>query len=697
MDAIKKLRDKVIEANRLYDNLRTTISIPDGSPYQREGIKALSEPFVKGVFTLAVIGNMSAGKSAFINALLEDEDLLPTGHFQTTCALTEIVWAKEKKMIATFGDGSQTTVIGDEVNSVLKDLVAINPIFESLPINHINELILLGKNYEEILEKTDTLKKVSGRDVDPLLLKKYVDGDPENSIPAKKKNNIPVKVNIEYPLLDSFRGWRIVDTPGIGALGGIDQTTKNFLVNETVDAAIFVFNGSEHIDDAKVSNMVKTSYNELTDIAKERTFFVITHAGDHICRKNLDKTLGIALTLFSNGDVSIPKERFFAVDSMLSLLYDLAIVKHNLDATIFNTLDAKVEGMEEDEIEMYQDMIHMISVQLKKSGKEINTENLNNRIREIAGFYSLKYALGDFAREAKRDAYVRLFATIQEDMDSFASKKKEDIAIWSAKLIKTPAEFAKEIEAKKKEITAYKNDLLRKFNLIMSRFSATNLVTMFPKSYQRLIQRVNTASNIVAITNAYDNFEDMFSIEEQVVLQKFASECKEMQVNVNAEHSNVVLPPIDIEGAKSEAKKKATHTKSRTYTVVSKGAINKIKSWWDRIAGTSIARYETKTEYYDVVVPEEELAALKDEVVSQAMESMKVYAEGLFFEIIKPTGISIQKQIDTLVNAKIHELDAILAAADNARDIAAKIDGYKADLESIHKTSGEISNLSQIA
>lgn len=697
MDAIKKLRDKVIEANRLYDNLRTTINIPDGSPYQRDGIKALSEPFVKGVFTLAVIGNMSAGKSAFINALLEDEDLLPTGHFQTTCALTEIVWAKEKKMIATFGDGHQSIVIGDDVNKSLKELVAINPIFESLPINHINELILLGKNYDEILLQADVLKKISKRVVDPELLKKYVDGDFENSIPAKTKHNIPIKVYIEYPLLDAFRGWRIVDTPGIGAIGGIDQTTKDFLVNETVDAAIFVFNGADHIDKADVSAMVKTSYEELTDVAKERTFFVITHAGDLTCRTNLDKTLKIALNLFSDGDIAIPKERFYTVDSMLSLLYDIAIVKHNLDATIFNTFGTKIEGMDKKEIKMYQEMIRMISEEIFDDGKEINTENLNSRIKEIAGFSTLKLALGDFAKNAKREAYERLFATIQEDLVSFGSKKNEDIALWSAKLIKTPTEFAEEIEAKKEEITAYKNDLLHKFNLIMSRFSATNLVTMFPKSYQRLIQRVNTASNVVAITNAYDNFEDMFSIEEQVVLQKFASECKEMQVNVNAEHSNVVLPPIDIEGAKSEAKKKATHTKSRTYTVVSKGAINKIKSWWDRIAGTSIARYETKTEYYDVVVPEEELSALKDEVVSQAMGSMKVYAEGLFFEIIKPTGISIQEQIDTLVNAKMRELDAILAAADNAKEIAAKIDGFKADLESIHKTSGEISNLSQIA
>lgn len=694
MDAIKKLRDKVIQANRLYEDLRVSINVPQESPYQSEGIKALSEPFVKGVFTLAVIGNMSAGKSAFINALLEEEDLLPTGHFQTTCALTEIVWEKEKKLIVTFGDGHILEVCGEEAGPALHELVAINPLFESLPINHINELILLGKNYTEILAKSAVLEKVSMRRVDPDLLSKYVNGSPSENIPAKTKASIPVKVIIEYPLLESFKGWRIVDTPGIGALGGIDQTTKDFLVNETVDAAIFVFNGVEHIEDARVSSMVKTSYNELTDVAKERTFFVVTHAGDQTCRAHLDKTMKIARNLFSDGDIAIPKDRFFAVDSMLSLLYDIAITGHNLDASIFNTLGAKIEGMDKNEIKEYRKMILMISDEIIEEGKELNTENLNEHICKIAGFQMLKTALGNFARDAKKEAYDRLFATIQEDLNAFGSKKKEARELWASKITKTPEKFSAEIEKKKREITAYKNELLRKFNLIMSSYSGDNLVAKFPKSYDRLKSRVNAAYDVVSITNAYENFEDMFSIEENVVLQKFSTECKEMQVSVNAQHSNVVLPPIDIEGAKSIARKKATHTKSRTYTVVSKGAVNKIKSWWDRLAGTSIAKYETKTEYYDVVVPEEELAELKAEVLSQAMKAMNAYSKGLFEEIIKPTGLSIQHQIDKLVNEKIRELNAILDAARSAADIAAKIEKIDADIQEIANALDEVKTLS---
>ena len=59
---------------------------------------------------------------------------------------------------------------------------------------------------------------------DDELLKKYV--------LSKRPSNIPVHVYLYYPLDEAYNGWRIVDTPGIGAIGGIDQTTKDFLNNK---------------------------------------------------------------------------------------------------------------------------------------------------------------------------------------------------------------------------------------------------------------------------------------------------------------------------------------------------------------------------------------------------------------------------------------------------------------------------------
>lgn len=126
MDQLKKLREKVKKANDIYMDVREKARIPETEDYRRQTIKELSDPFIKGVFTLAVIGPMSAGKSAFINALLGDEDLLPTGHFQTTCTLTEISYSKEKRLKIVYGDGHiDDTTKGDGVLSKLKGVVSI--------------------------------------------------------------------------------------------------------------------------------------------------------------------------------------------------------------------------------------------------------------------------------------------------------------------------------------------------------------------------------------------------------------------------------------------------------------------------------------------------------------------------------------------------------------------------------------------
>ena len=397
MEQLKKLRENVKKANGIYMDVRKKVRIPETEDYRRQTIKELSDPFVKGVFTLAVIGPMSAGKSAFINALLGDEDLLPTGHFQTTCTLTEISYSKEKRLKIVYGDGHvDDTTKGEGVLSKLKGVVSVPKEFDKFPINHINQFILAGNTFEEILSNKEVLMELSGRSYwengDDELLKKYV--------LSRNPSNIPVHVYLYYPLDETYNGWRIVDTPGIGAIGGIDQTTKDFLSSkeESVDAAIFVFNGVKEIEDQGFNNIVKTSYSQLTDVAKERTFFVITHKGARTCYENLETTKQKALQLFSKGKVSIPQERFLSVDSMLSLLYDISIKRYGLDPMIFTksivavnkhfgSEDIAEEREREEkkkEIKMYREMIRYIFDKLEENEIEVNSAHPTNPVEGCA-------------------------------------------------------------------------------------------------------------------------------------------------------------------------------------------------------------------------------------------------------------------------------------------------------------------------
>lgn len=693
MEQIKELRNRVLEANKLYNALRGTIGIPENEPYQKEGIKILSEPFVKGVFTLAVIGQMSAGKSAFINALLEDEDLLPTGHFQTTCTLTEIVWAREKRLKITYGDGHiQEFGDDDDISYELKKAVAIPEKFDSLPINHIHEFILKGQGIKEILANKDVIKKLSKRNIDENLVKEYVLGNSKEGIMPKVKATIPVHVYMEYPLSDSYRGWRIVDTPGIGALGGIDQTTKDFLANETVDAAIFMFNGADHIEKTELTEMVSNAFSQLSDIAKERTFFVITHAGTETCRNNIEATYKIALELFSNGEVTISKERFFAVDSMLSLLYDCAIAPNNLDPMIFDQRGVKIEGMSESEIKMYRAMIVLLLDELEKEQKELNTENLNKKIVEVSGFVALKKALGDFARDAKMIAYKKLFDTILLDIKAFGSKKQEEIELWRSKLVKSPEEFEADLEIKKKEVEKYRKNILKKYNELVLSYGADVLDGMFDRSLKNFQSKVNSATTFVDIDSAYATFLEMFPIEEELVMTKFLSDSRKLgEIEVSSDMPSITLPPIDIEAAKQKAKKAATTRKSYQAQVKKSGFWSGVS----RLLGLGGYTYETR--YYDDIDDKKKLESYRAILIEGAKEAIKDFCVELSKEYIIPTGLDIQKQLDELVKNKMKEYDAIKDAMASAQEIANKIASLEKDLQTTKKSSATITELKNIA
>lgn len=711
MDQLKKLRENVKKANGIYIDVRKKTGIPETAEYRRRTIKDLSDPFIKGVFTLAVIGPMSAGKSAFINALLGDEDLLPTGHFQTTCTLTEISYSKEKRLKIVYGDGHvDDTTKGEGVLSKLKGIVSIPKEFDKLPINHINQFILAGNTFEEILKNKEVLMKLSGRsyweDSDDELLKKYV--------LSKKPSNIPVHVYLYYPLDETYNGWRIVDTPGIGAIGGIDQTTKDFLSSkeESVDAAIFVFNGVKEIEDQGINDIVNDSYSQLTDVAKERTFFVITHKGARTCYENLETTKQKALQLFSKGKVSIPQKRFLAVDSMLSLLYDISIKRYGLDPMIFTKsilavnkhfrVDEIVDEVEREEkkkeINMYREMIRYIFDKLEEKEIEVNSEVLAEEICSFAEFKQLRELLGDFAANAKKEAYQKLLSTIIDDFKSFGSQKKEEIELKRLKISKTPEELEREIAAKLRQIRDYNESLQVKYNDLMLDYNAKNLKLHY---YSAILdeskKRINAARTLFQyqleedIENAIQNYLSSVKLKDETVFQKFINSCerltkKEMEDKI----PGIALKPIDISAVVKQvsvsAESRATHSVKKEKWETTNSFI--------RIISLGFAGKKKVTYYVDEVNWAEKKENMKNDANAFLTGHVEAHCNSIQSEVVIPSGKKIQCQLDELLDEKKVEYDSLLISQKSDNEIRDDISKLENDIMLIDSKIIEIDSLS---
>lgn len=710
MDQLKKLREKVKKANDIYMDVREKARIPETEDYRRQTIKELSDPFIKGVFTLAVIGPMSAGKSAFINALLGDEDLLPTGHFQTTCTLTEISYSKEKRLKIVYGDGHiDDTTKGDGVLSKLKGVVSIPEEFNNLPINHINQFILAGNTFEEILNNKEVLMELSGRSYwdnsDDELLKKYV--------LSKRPSNIPVHVYLYYPLDEAYNGWRIVDTPGIGAIGGIDQTTKDFLNNkeESVDAAIFIFNGVKEIEATEISSIVNTSYSQLTDVAKERTFFVITHKGERTCYENLETTKQKALQLFSKGKVSIPKNRFLAVDSMLSLLYDISIKRYGLDPMIFtksivavnkhfgvdDIVDEREREEKKKEIKMYRDMIRYIFDKLEENEIEVNSEVLAEEICSFAEFAQLRKLLGDFAANAKKDAYQKLLATIIDDFKSFGSQKKEDIELKRLKITKTPEEFAREIAAKLQQIHDYSESLQEKYNNLIVDYNEKNLKsTYYSDILDETKKKVNSARTTYQfqleedIESAIQNYLSSIKLKDETVFQKFVLASERLtKEEMDDKIPNIALKPIDISAVVKKmadsAESRATHSVKKEKTVTTNIPI--------RILSLGFAGKKKVTYYVDEINWAEKKENTKNETIGFLNAHIDAHCKTIQIEVVLPSVKKIQQQLCKLLEDKQAEYDTLLISQESENEMRAEISKLESEITMIISNVKEIEKL----
>jgi len=199
----------------------------------KEQTREKTKPVEQANFSLVVAGQVKAGKSTFLNALL-GEQILPSDVLQSTSAIIEVFYSKEVFVEVTYGDGHLEKVFDDlstpDINEATEYLATIGSVqekFRSLPINQLNHILLSKfRNNSELL---------SSFNVDNLLEDARLDNiyniDPRDFLENVKKylneyrdlSQIPVKVRFGYPISIADHNFFLVDTPGVNALGGIEN------------------------------------------------------------------------------------------------------------------------------------------------------------------------------------------------------------------------------------------------------------------------------------------------------------------------------------------------------------------------------------------------------------------------------------------------------------------------------------------
>ena len=135
--------EKLIKDLREYSQ---KIELPD--PTERLGtlladIRSKAEKVKEDRFNIMIAGESKSGKSTFINAYLGVE-LLPMDVKQCTSSIVEIKYGTAFSVRATYADGRQKEITGDEeARDFLKANAALDDQYRDIPVPTINSEILV--------------------------------------------------------------------------------------------------------------------------------------------------------------------------------------------------------------------------------------------------------------------------------------------------------------------------------------------------------------------------------------------------------------------------------------------------------------------------------------------------------------------------------------------------------------------------
>lgn len=527
---ITKVVTAIVERYRL---VRKECGINDKGWHSRTiELKAL--PFLKGNFTLAIVGKVSSGKSTFVNALLGCKDLLPTGHNQTTSSITYIEHGDTPEATITYGDSHTTTLIGEDLASKIKPYVSIPDEYHDLPVNNIDSMILGGFDFNKIWEVRDQLEaETNCNPIDKVLLKKYVSN--------RSKKDIATKVHIKYPFDENLKGWRIIDTPGVGAIGGIEETTKQLLNlqkkdrSREVDAIIFLQDGSQTLDQTDSKRFVKEQLDNFTEEDKHKLFFVLTHCSDLNFLNHKENKLD-----FINRSYGDKIKCLTYADSLLyTFLNDPALV--NVDLKYYDDF-IQFPGWADDEWDVVLQVLDNAKRYLKKSGDTVNHETMLRILENWSHFSELKKQINTFAKTEKISALKELVSLVATDYLGFIKQLEKEKNLIAGGL----SAINKAIE----DVQAKREEYNRIFRLADEQIKQDDIVKEFGFIDDRL-REFSKLTSILEVRTAVTNlFDDVQKKEKEIF-----NDIKKTFTNFfnEADSDDLIFESVDLDEIENQA------------------------------------------------------------------------------------------------------------------------------------------------
>lgn len=498
-----------------------------------EFLESRIESLKKGKFTLAVAGEVKAGKSTFINALLGAE-ILPSDVLQASNAIVEIFKSETSFLKVRYADGKEESIYDDletpdtnEANERLHEICKVHDEYRDIPATLIDDCIIASDSELELDDSfVKQLEQQSGEHLQDKrsIIEKYVS--------ERTKDKIPVEIEYGYPLKWEFDELRIVDSPGVNAIGGVQDVSFRFF--EEANAILFV----HPIKPIESESFRKFVDSVISKRSKETLFLILTHAGlysnDEVGRLHAE-----AGRLYKN---VIPENRILVVDSLLKLIHC------DLDKGVTVQAIRKSENKKK--------ILSSYREQAEDEGRE-----LIDVVYESSRFAKMFAAIDEFSMEAPNLQLQEILEKIKagyEELENQYTEKAERLE----KKKRNPQEFEEEIYRINEALEKYKLLTKQTTEDLKSNYSGRDSswqkdIDALKIEYPELITgsdsiesaRKHTQDALNAVQEKVDGFSRELTLRLGKILEETGKAFKE-------EHQ-ISIPKVDLKALEQKAKKRA--------------------------------------------------------------------------------------------------------------------------------------------
>ncbi len=622
--------------------------------FLKDRVKALKD----SRYVLLVAGEVKAGKSTFINALL-GEKILPTDVFQSSSAVVEICKSKKKYVKVLYADGKPRY----EAFEDLRKIGAIKDEYRSIPTTLIDTRIVEGSikpGHPLPIGELEAESKLRLQD-EKALIEKYVK--------SRTLADIPEKITFGFPLKYTFDGLRIVDSPGVSARGGVQGVTYDYF--QEANAVLFIHSLESPIESSSFYDFIT---KVVPDRTRETLFLVLTKSGGK-SKIEINEKVREARQRY---DKEFDKHRILHVDSMLKIVSDEIESFDSADTLKQYYRDQKEQfelKYEQDQSQEWRDEAINFDIKLKLLNGVLDDidgdsdfEAVRSALQESSNFDEMERVIDKFSDRAPLIQLTELLLSVKHGYGTRVAKLKENLALWN-KQSKHPQTFEDEISEIQERLNEYRHSMNEFTEGVTSKYTGRNALyqSSLKQTETDYFNQINDASMLDGVKKALADFHDAMSVfaneKESEIKSLFEDEVRRLEGQFKTEYS-ITVPTVDISGITAKAKEGAY--REREVPREPKG----FWEWTKKIVTFGIAKFTQKETIYDSLA---HLSAYK-RLAHQVVEEYKEKLPGLVSSLIENFKTDFQPSLKLLIDSRNKELEDIKTSQATNEEILANID-----------------------